>query len=94
MFKLVKAYFELLPMLGEPKWSAVKDEFMEFVEEPSIEEAIDTLHGILALIWRPLGLLAWSCSSKLAQRYLDYGCPRSRRNHTAAGKHCCCKSSK
>jgi|TARA_Y100000034_G_C6777367_1_gene347190 hypothetical protein len=93
MKRLIKAYLYGMRMFGETApWSAVIDEWKEFIEEPSVEEFFDVLHGLLSMVWRPLGLLAWPTARKHAKRVIEYGCPRSLRNHNAAGEECCCKT--
>ena len=68
------------------------DEFNEFVEEPSVAELFDVLHGILRLSRIDLlGLLAWPTARKHALRVIEYGCPRSKRNHNEKGENCVCK---
>ena len=89
---MIKAYLRGMAMLGPCSWSAVRDELEEFIEDPSIEEFFDVLHGLLRMTGvNVFGLLAWPTARKHALRVVKYGCPRSERNHKAAGDSCCCK---
>lgn len=73
---------------------ALKDEFSELVEDKSVEEVFDVLHTLCRIVRMPdfvTYLVAYPTARKHALRVLEYGCPRSRRNHQKAGVSCICK---
>mgnify|MGYP001433185678 CR=1 FL=1 len=67
-----------------------KDEFCEFMEEPSIDELSDSMHSFGRIIQHMTGfsgvaLIGWPTVKKHAKRYATHGCIRSKRN---CKKHC------
>lgn len=64
---------------------SIKEEWLEFCEEPSLEEMWDVIHTIGRLVEYVTGmwfvcLCAWPTVKKHAMRMKQTGCPRSPRN--------------
>lgn len=73
------------------QWQALRNETLEFIEEPSFSEVWDILHSAGRLFWKvtriPLQLLAWPTVCKHSQRFAEYGCIRSQRNCQGDCRH-------
>lgn len=91
MFEILKhyrtgmaAYDRCHPPTIRSQWSAFTAELKEFIAEPSLDEASDTLHSFGRLVWKltgiPLQWLAYSTVKKHGQRFVETGCIRSSRN--------------
>jgi hypothetical protein len=91
---LYRKYKQGMKMFPPTGVQAVKDEFSELVEDKSIEELFDVLHTLCRVARMPdliTFIIAYPTARKHALRVLEYGCPRSRRNHNKAGVSCICK---
>ena len=74
------------------RYEEFKDEFYEFVEEPSMDELSDSIHSFGRVIQHMTGfsgiaLIGWPTVKKHAKRYELYGCIRSKRNCKNNCKH-------
>ena len=84
-------YLKALNMMGNAKISDLRDEIGEFLEEPSLEEAVDVLHSFMRVCRLPSTLtffVANKTAMKHVERMREYGCPRSKRNHLANNCNC------
>lgn len=89
-----KYYIRGMNMLGRPTFSDVMDEVKELLEDKNLEELSDVVHSACRYVGVPNNMtwiLANRTAQKHAMRVKMYGCPRSARNHFAAGDKCCCK---
>lgn len=88
------AYDRCHPPKIASQWQALRDETVEFIEQPSRTEVWDVLHAAGRLIKKitgiPLQLLAWPTVCKHSQRFAEHGCIRSCRN--CEGKCCALNS--
>ena len=92
--KQYQAYVKGMAYFPPTRIQAIKDEFAELVEDKSVEEVFDVIHTLCRVARMPNALtyiLAYPTARKHAMRVLEYGCPRSRRNHNKAGESCICK---
>lgn len=84
-------YLKALNMMGNAKISDLRDEIGEFLEEPSLEEAVDVLHSFLRVSRAP-SLVTFYLANKTAMKHVTrmkaYGCPRSLRNHISNNCNC------
>ncbi|AKG24562.1 hypothetical protein IJ00_10570 [Calothrix sp. 336/3] len=82
----MRAYSQCHPPTVNSQWQAFKNEFAEFIEQPSIDEAWDILHSWGRLFYHltkiPCHLLAFPTVYKHSQRFVESGCIRSQRNCT------------
>lgn len=91
---MYKAYKKGMSYFPPTKVEALKDELKELLEDKNVEEFFDVVHTICRVARMPNILayvLAYPTAKKHALRMLQYGCPRSLRNHEAAGALCICK---
>lgn len=96
MFSNYQSYRKGMRQLGPASFSAVKDEFLELLEDRSLEELSDVVHSILRSVKAPLiisFLLAYPTANKHARRVKLRGCARSERNCKKSGNNCSCKKS-
>ena len=92
--KQYEAYCKGMSYFPPTEFKAVKEEFRELVDDKSVEEVFDVLHTMCRVGKMPnivTYILAYPTARKHALRVLEYGCPRSRRNHNEAGAACVCK---
>lgn len=92
--KQYQAYVTGMKYFPPTGLQALRDEFSELVEDKSLEEVFDVLHTLCRAAKMPnifTYVVAYPTARKHALRVLEYGCPRSRRNHNAAGQSCICK---
>ena len=90
-----KAYCKGMSYFPPTGKEAIKDEFKELVEDKSLEELFDVLHTLCRVAKLPNAItyiVAYPTAKKHALRMLQHGCPRSLRNHEAAGASCICKN--
>jgi len=84
-------YLKALNMMGNAKISDLRDEIGEFLEEPSLEEAVDVLHSFMRVCRLP-STLTFFVANKTAMKHVErmraYGCPRSLRNHISNNCNC------
>ena len=91
---LLRAYARGNKLMGSPGLFEVKEEVKELVEDRNAEEIFDVIHTLCRVTRMPnivTFILAYPTARKHALRVLEYGCPRSRRNHNKAGTSCICK---
>lgn len=94
MTQLFKGYKEGMQQLPTTPWSAVIEEWKEFINEPSLNELFDVIHGILRWSKVPAAvcfIVAYKTAAKHSRRYINHGCVRSKRNHDVLGTQCSCK---
>ena len=102
MFKIFKNYLvgmavydKCHPPSIQSQWQALKDEAIEFFQDPSIDEVWDIFHSFGRIVCKltgiPLQLLAWPTVRKHSLRYIERGCIRSRRNCSG---YCCSEVSR
>lgn len=92
--KQYRAYVTGMKYFPPTGMQAFRDEFAELVEDKSLEEVFDVLHTLCRAAKMPnlfTYIVAYPTARKHALRMLEYGCPRSRRNHNKAGTSCICK---
>ena len=84
-------YLKALTLMGQANIHDLKDEVVEFLQEPSLEEAVDVLHSFLRVSRAP-SLVTFYLANKTAMKHVTrmkaYGCPRSLRNHIANNCNC------
>lgn len=91
---MYKYYKKGVSMMGRPSLKDLQEELNELLEDRNAEELSDVLHTLCRLMRAPAAVswvVARKTAMKHAKRVAIYGCPRSIRNHEAAGKNCCCK---
>jgi len=90
----MQAYDQCHPQTIRSLWNAFYDELIEFITEPSQEEAWDVLHAFGRLFWKltgiPLFWLAKPTVEKHGKRFAEHSCIRSSRNCLG---NCCQKNS-
>lgn len=89
-----KHYIRGMKMMGRPTFHDVMDEVKELLEDKNLEELSDVIHSVCRYARVPnnmIWFLANRTAKKHAMRVKMYDCPRSARNHFAAGASCCCK---
>ena len=87
----LEIYHEACQKMGAAKLSDLKDEFSEFIAEPSLDELNDCLHSLMRVCRLPSTLtffVANKTAMKHVNRMREYGCPRSKRNHLANNCNC------
>jgi hypothetical protein len=92
---MYKAYCKGMSFFPPTGIKALKDEFQELIQDKSLEEVFDVLHTLCRITKVPNAItyvIAYPTARKHALRMLQHGCPRSRRNHEAAGASCICKN--
>tara|TARA_S200000501_G_scaffold372968_1_gene419121 strand:+ start:92 stop:376 length:285 start_codon:yes stop_codon:yes gene_type:complete len=94
---MYRLYVESMNQLGPASFKCFYDEFIELIEDKSLEEFFDTLHGLLRCLRVPLFVsyvLAHPTALKHARRMESRGCARSLRNCKKNGDNCLCKKTK
>ncbi len=81
LFFLIRKYQEGMNLLGRTRFHHLRDEFLELLDDKSLEEVWDVFHALLRLTRIPyLGILAWPTAKKHAKRFIKTGSARSLRN--------------
>jgi hypothetical protein len=90
------AYVKGIKLFPPANIKVMREELKELVEDKTLEEFFDVLHTACRIFKIPNFItyfVAYPTARKHAKRVMQYGCPRSRRAHSEAGKRCVCNMS-